>query len=702
MTLFPQLSDTYYVDNDTNILKLMDSTYNKNITINQSFWSEADVDTRYVAGDQTLYNDNLFGNLPNYRRKQFNFNRIRRVINMITGYQKQHRKSTQVIPVHADSQHTADQFTKLHYHVQQHSNVLETISEAFEGAVIAGMNLLSVYMDYTRDPINGNIGVDNVSFNGYLIDSFFKKKDLSDCNSIWTRKYLSRNQINALLPGRDEEIQSLRGCGNRDGKFQFLPESYAYAQQDLLIYDEFWYLSTRTAKTIVDVETGETTEWRSSDEDLAEFLSIYPQTTVVKNEIPTVRLAIVVQGKVMYHGPNPMGIDCYPFVPVWAYYQPEIPYFPLRCQGVTRGLRDCQALYNRRLITSLDILESQITSGYKYKENALVNPKDVFLSGQGRGLALRAEAQMTDVEQILPPQVPPSMLQLCETLGNEINQISGVNDELLGSAIDEKAGILSLLRQGAGLVTLQGLFDNLDQSQKLLGNIITKLMQANWTPGKVARILGEEPSEEFYNRAFSEYDAIVEEAPLTSTQKQLALQQALYLKEMGIDIPTEYIIENMQLPNKDKLLEQVQQREQAQQQQEQQMAQLQMENQRVDNETKMGFADAQHAMAQERLNKVRLDSAVAIEKIEKADSDKTEAFLNLVKAVKELEGMDIQQIGQAMQMMISTQQAQQAADKAEQDKMMAQQEMQQRAAMQAQQRQAMQQPQQTQQQPMQQ
>lgn len=680
MTLFPQLSDTYYVDNDHNILKMMDNTYAKYITINQSFWSEADVDHRFVAGDQTIYND-IYGNLPAFRRRQFSFNRIRRIINMISGYQRQHRKSTMVTPLEESAQRTADQFTKLLYHVNNHGNVLETISEAFEGACIGGMNLLSTYLDYTRDPVNGDIKVDNVGYNSYLIDPYFKKKDLSDCNSLWTRKYLTRNQVMSLLPGREDEIKGLAGWGNRDGKFQFMPESYAYGMQDLIIYDEFWYLSTRSQQTIVDTETGETIEWRGEDDDLREFLRMYPQTMVLKHEIPSVKLAIVVQGKVMYHGPNPMGIDSYPFVPVWAYYMPEIPYFPWRVQGVTRGIRDAQFLYNRRVITSLDILESQINSGWKYKENALVNPKDVFLQGQGRGLALRAEAQMTDAEQILPPQVPPSMLQLAESLGNEIQQISGVNEELLGSAVDEKAGILSLLRQGAGLVTLQGLFDNLDQSQRLLGKLHMEMLQANWTPGKVARIINDEPTEEFYNRAFGKYDAIVEEAPLTSTQKQLALQQCLYLREMGVPIPTEYIIDNMQLPKKDELLEKIQQQEQQQAQQEQQMEQMQMQNMQVDNETKLGFAAAQKAMAEERINKVRLDQAVAIEKLEEGDTKKTEAFLNLVKAVKEIEGIDIDQIIKTMNMMHSSQQAQHAQDMAEGEQDMKRQEMQSRMQM---------------------
>jgi len=62
----------------------------------------------------------------------------------------------------------------------------------------------------------------------------------------------------------------------------------------------------------------------------------------------------------------------------------------------------------------------------KYKENALVNPKDVFLQGQGRGLAIKAEAQMDDVQQILPPQVPPSMIQLSEMLAMKYNRSRSV------------------------------------------------------------------------------------------------------------------------------------------------------------------------------------------------------------------------------------------------------------------------------------
>lgn len=658
MTLFPQLSSTYYVDNDRDILKLMDYTYSKYITINQSFWSEADIDARFHAGDQALYNE-IFGNLPAFRKRQFNFNRIRRIVNMISGYQRQHRKSVVATPVENSDQETASQFSKLMMHINTHGKVLETFSDACEGSLISGMNLMSMWLDYRTDPVNGDIRVDNVAYNGYLIDPYFKKHDLSDCNSIWTRKYLTKFQVQSLLPGREDEIKGLSGWGNRDGKFQFLPESYNYGMQDLLIYDEFWYLDNREQKNLVDIESGECTEWKGQDDDLADFLHRYPQVTVVKNIIPTVKLAIIVQGKVMYHGPNPLNIDCYPFVPVWTYYSPHIPYFPWRIQGVVRGLRDSQYLYNRRRIIELDILESQITSGWKYKENALVNPKDVFLQGQGRGLALKAEAMMTDVEQIMPPQVPPSMIQLSELLGKEIQEISGVSEELLGMADDDKAGVLSMLRQGANLVTLQPIFDNFDRALKLLGEVELKLIQNNWTPGKVRRIIEEEPTAQFYNRTFGKYDCIVEEGLNTSTQRQMQFVQLLNLKEMGVPVPTEQLIEASTLQNKKELIEAITQQEQQQMQQMQEEKQAQIAVMQAQIKDLESRAMANEGLGVERASRVSENQALAVERIAAAEHERESASLDKIKSIKEITDIDLGHIQKAVEIIKMMQESQQ-------------------------------------------
>lgn len=670
MTLFPNLSDSYYVDNDNNVLKLMDYTYSKYITINQSFWSEADIDNRFKVGDQTLWND-IYGNLPAFRRRQFNFNRIRRVLNMITGHQRQHRKALSVIPVEGSDQETADQFSKLLYHVNDNGNVLHTISDAFEGAITTGMNLLSVWMDYRGDPVNGDIRVDNVSYNGYLIDPYFKKQDLSDCNSLWTRKYVSRIQAKALLPGHEKDIENMSGCGNRDGKFQFMPQAYNYGMQDLLVYDEFWYLDSRPQKMLIDATTGEAMEWKGQEEDLKEFLRLYPHIITSTSEVPTVKLAIVLQGKVMYHGPNPLGIDKYPFVPVWGYYEPQVPYFPWRVQGVVRGLRDSQYLYNRRKVIELDILESQINSGYMYKENALVNPDDVFMQGQGRGLAVKQEASMDDVRKIEPAQVPPSMIELSKILGQEISEISGVNEELLGAADDDKAGILSMLRQGAGLTTLQILFDQLDQSQKLLGQIELELIQKNWTPGKVQRIVDQQPGEEFYNRAFGKYDALVVEGFNTPTQKQMQANQMLTLLQGGILQPTPEILDQLlgalSIQNKKEIIDGIKQSQEAQAKEAQQQQQVQIEVLKAQIEDLKARAMANEGLGYERASRIEENRALAIERIAEAQKDRDLGTYERIKAVKELSDIDLDQLIKSLDILekIQTQQAKAASEQKE-------------------------------------
>lgn len=656
--LFPQLATEYYDEKDKGIIDRMTAFYSESITINQAFWGEADTDTRFYNGDQTLWND-LYGNLPANRRRQFYFNRIRRVINMISGHQRRNRKSTIVTPVENADSDTADQFSKILLWANQQDGILETISESFEGALVTGMNLLHVWMDYREDPVSGNIKVSNCSYNSFLIDPYFRRPDLSDCNALWKRSFLTKRECISLLPDKAEIILGLMGQDNRDGKFQYMPESYNYGLKNLLTYDEYYYRDYRTQKMLVDTQTGETLEWKSQDtEALKAFLAAYPTVTVVDQEIPTIRLAIVVQGKVMYDGPQPMGIDNYPFVPVFAYYSPQSPYFPWRIQGVARGLRDAQYLYNRRKVIELDILESQINSGWKYKENALINPKDIFLSGQGRGLALKEEALMTDVEQIIAPAIPASMIQLSEILGKEISEISGVNEELLGSAMDDKAGVLSMLRQGAGLTTLQNLFDQLDLSQKLLGKLMINLIQANFMPGKIKRIIEQEPSPQFYNKAFGKYDAVVEEGFNTSTQRQMQFAQLLQLREVGVPIPNESLIEACTLQEKKKLIETIQAEQQSMQQLQQQQLQVQMQEQQARTELAKARAVADQGLGLERVSRIEENKALAEERRSQAHKDEEIGLLNLVKALKEIDGIDIEQVSKliALSKMVKTEQ----------------------------------------------
>ena len=434
-----------------------------------------------------------------------------------------------------------------------------------------------------------------------------------------------------------------RSTAFKDDKFYYMPENYQIQTNDLVALDEYWYSCSREANYIVDKTSNEIQEFEGSVEDFKRVQYIYNyQFRLIKKPKKTVRRSILVNGRTVIDESDPNKIDMYPFVPFLGYFTPDTPYYSYKFKGIVRDVRDSQYLFNRRKVADLDILESQ-QQGLKVKKGALVSPDDSLNRGNGRVLVVDDKKQMTDVEQmqIIPPS--PVMLEMEKMLEKIQYKITGVNEELMGSAVDDKAGILSMLRQGAGLTTLQKLFDQFDESQKLCGDIMIKIIQKNWTYNKIKKFIGEEPTPEFDNKAFSQYGCKVVQGVLTESQHQMEFQQLLYLYELtGSSNPVilNRAIEVSTIQEKDKLLELMQKHQEAQSEQENQMKKLQMQQIQVDNETKLAYARSQDGLAQERVAKIQTDKAVAEDKLSRAAQEDTASLLNLVKTIKELQSID--------------------------------------------------------------
>jgi len=622
----------------------MENAWDVNSSQNIYYQTQAEIDLRFYSNDQTIFSD-MYGSEMPYNRQQFNFNLIRRIVEMPVGFQRQNRKSTVSIPLEGSDQRTADQFTKLLMWNDQQDNVNETISQAFRGACITGMNLLQVWVDYGKDPISGDIKVDNCAYNSFIIDPYFKKQDLSDCNFIWKRSFVTHEQAQFLLPDYKEELSQIGVSGLSDGKFTYMPELiFNSGAQKLLTYDEFFYRSYRKAIMLHDPTRGSTIEWTFSEKQLKEFLRGAPHIQVERTLKPTVNQGIVVQGRVFYHGGNILGVDDYPFVPVFAYYTPELNTLENRIQGLVRPLRDTQFLFNRTMINMLDIWESQPNSGWVAKEDTVVNPKSLHKTGQGQVIWRKKGSTPEDLVKMTPATIPQGFFEMNTQLNNLTQMISGVNEEMLGAATDDKAGILGMLRQGAGLLTLRTLFDQLDVSQSLLGRIRMKIMQNNFTPAKVERVLAEDPTREFYDRDFGTYDTAVEEGFNTSTQRQLEFAQLLHMKEVGIAIPEGRLIQAATIQNKDEIIQEMQQEAQQAQQVEQQAAQALQEEQAARTNLANARAVADQGLGMERVSRIQENQQLAVERRAEAHKDIAQANLNRIKGLKELEEIDINQI----------------------------------------------------------
>lgn len=640
--------EDFYVDNDRSVLTYMNDVYEQNSSMWLQFMYEGDIDTRFAAGDQEAIYNYIGTNYNYFKRNQINFNQIRSIRNMISGHQRRNRKTSVVVPQGMEDQETADQLSEMLLWAMNKSDAFNVISKSFEGALTAGMNLVSTYMDYQDDPANGDICINNIGYNSFLIDPFFKKLDLSDCNYIWTRKWLTKDQVKCLLPGRENDIDAMPTTGQRDGKFPYMPESLNYRAKNLLPYDEFWYMDTREEYRLVDMKTGNSTQWRGNDENLNVYLQIYPQLKKIKVTLPSVKLAIVINNRVFYNGKNPYNIHSFPFVPFVGYFDPDIPYFHSRIQGIVRDLRDAQWSYNRRMRLNLDYLEAGISRGVKFVEGALVDPQDAFLNGSGKGLPIKSGHSLDEVQEIPPPQLPPSWFQEIEKLQSDMTRISGVNEELMGAADDNKAGILSMLRQGAGLTTLQPLFDNLDYSQRILAKLYLNLIQNNFTPEKIQRIINKQPTQEITNLDFVKYDCQVIDGTLTANQQIMEFQQLWEMMQAGLPIPPDLLLKNAPLQNKKDLMEAIEMQQKQQSDMQEMQTQLQLEEIRARTNLAHARAYADEGLGSERLARIPENRALAVERVAAAKKDLESGTLDEVRAAKEIQGMNLDQLMQAI------------------------------------------------------
>ncbi len=621
--------------NANNIVNILQNIYTRFQSVEEVRWSESNTDVRFYAGDQDyVYQYYTFA--PNYNFKNFYFNIIRQPICMITGYQRQHRKSISVVPVEMASQHTADQFNKLLSFSHGKRHILEKFSDAIEQSITSGMVLIQPYLDFKQDPINGDLDLKIWEYNSFMVDPYFREPDMSDCNWVWLEKFLSKKEAIAQFPEHAELIGSMGGYSNRDGQFYFLPENYNIARNDLLVLSYYWYRSNRTQKRLYNRETGEITEWRDSKEAIKEYLEVFPQLEEIEVEVPTWNVAVILNKSVLYIGENPLGFDECPFIPIYWDYEPWQAQYNLRVRSLVRYLRDAQFLFNRRIILNHDISESSINSGWIYKENSVVNEENIMYAGQGKHIVVKEGYEITDIQKIVPNAVPPSDMQLADQMQQLISPLALVTPELMGASSEQGlAGITEMLRQGAGLVTLQKYFDQWDRALKLLGVLEMRIIQIRWTAFKVSRIIKEQPTQEFYDKNFSQYDVLPEESLNTTVQRQQQFAQLLQLREMGIPVPTAFLLKNSTLQGKDELIESIQREEQLQSELAQQKAQLdlavlesQLQGQHASTAEKL-------AMARERVSRTKSNVGLEHERFSELSKNHALAVKEKMGAIKE-------------------------------------------------------------------
>lgn len=633
-------------DNKLYIKKMMEDFYSSSITQWQSYWNQANIDRRFAAGDQRF----LAGiDGENYQNQKFVFNLIHQHRQIILGHQRKNRKSSIVVPTEDRYQQVSDDYTGCLMWMMQSGKMLHKISEAFDIALVTGLCMTQRWKDYSHDPVDGRVKLRNYGPTTMIMDPWWKEMDMSDCRAIWTRDFVNHKQLMGLLPDPDleSELKYIPKSYASYMRFTFMPENYQILRKrkDNYAYDQFYYADERDVKLVHSYSRAETYEVKGDDETVRMWIDLEfddeekENVEIIKTKKPCVNLAIAVNDKIIY---DEFYADSYDFTPTIAYFDPDVVNYNFRFQGIVRPIRDTQYLFNRRMQTQLQIIESLPTSGIYVTEDALLDKQDAFKTGPGQVVPIK---KGYDPRQVIvpmqPPQIDATAMKMTDDLMGLSSTLLGVNQELLGMASDSETGIQEVLRQGASLTSLNTLFDNLDLSQQMISFGLLSEVQ-DMSPSLVEKILGRPPSRDFYNLSIKKFNIEVEDGLNTQTQKQMQFAQIVTLAEKGLIKPSpSVLLKSSTIQNKQDLIDDAEQQQQMMQQQAQAQQQADLNVAQANAQLLNSQSQANQANALEKMSKIEDNQAMAMERRAKAIDELDDATLRKIEGIKRLQELDL-------------------------------------------------------------
>ncbi len=651
--------------------------FQENYRYARDYWAPfvKDAQVYTLAASGYTWSDNERKELIKEGREPLELNIMRRPLQFYSGYLRDNINQIIYAPVEGSDQKTADQFTKLSYYVWDKGQGFPTFLDSCDEAFKSGISLCGIRMDYSKDFINGDIRFFNRTYNSFYLDPTFQSIDLHDAAFAITRDLVDKQYTKQLLPFVDPKQIDELTMGFRDDKFQqYHPEFTTFSRnKNLIAYDQYYKRVTRTRKFLVDMRSSfyrDITDLPREEIKKLEFgihrfrkmrenadeLQINPEdipdVEIRDVERGFVELNVMLNGERVYCGDDKTGINqTYPFVPNICYMEPSIWMPSQRIQGIASCNYSAQRQFVKRHMKIIDMMDSEISTGFKYLLGAVPDISDMQQSGQSKLIGVdpeHAPMGLDSVQQLQGGGCNPALIQYQQVLDQLTLTLSNVTESVLG--IDDKTG-LQISGRAAEQRIAQGLrgnrkvLENMETAQQILGGLVLTTMQAHYPAGKVERILGERPTEQFYEKEFEQYDAVIKEGIRSKSQRDAYYYELVNLKRDGIvDVPQAEIIKALAMAGLSDLEEAMKAQDEMLAKKEaqlQQVEQMKMESMNAKKEADLGLAQSRRA-------DVVSKNALAEERASEATENIANAALERAKAMSEISDLNEKRIIQVL------------------------------------------------------
>jgi hypothetical protein len=253
-----------------------------------------------------------------------------------------------------------------------------------------------------------------------------------------------------------------------------------------------------------------------------------------------------------------------------------VPYFPHLRNGHTLGLvenlLDPQEVLNKVTSQELHVINTTANSGYKVKAGALANMtiEELEQKGAQTGLVIEVNGDPDkDVQKIAPNQVPQGLDRVSYKAEESIKTISGVSDSMQGMDRADVAAKAIQTKRQAGSTNLVKPLDNLIRTDSLVARNILDLIQEFYTEERLITITKNGMTGETEDIAVNqvtpegtimndltlgEYAVVVSSVPMRETMEDSQFEQAMALREAGVQIPDEVLVDSSRLQRKSEII----------------------------------------------------------------------------------------------------------------------------------------------------
>jgi len=478
----------------------------------------------FYAGHQWAQED--IDILTQQGRPHVVFNRTARTINSVTGLEIQNRQEVSFFPRQLGNAGKSEVLTGAAKWARDECDAEDEESEAFEDMIICGMGWTETRLDYETDA-EGVILIERFDPLEGIVDHTSKKRNCEDSRFRGRIKSYSVDEYKERWPGKEVPKGRFLSTEDEEKQIQDLsPGSYSPDNQDVsdnakeVQVCQWQYYEIQKVRMVQD-ESGKMTEFpedvfkqRKEALDAAGMKytkqsmpkRVYKQCFLNADEIleeddcPVNEFTLLVTTGLRDRNTN-----------TWF--------------GLVRPMKDPQRWANKWLSQIQHILNTQAKSGkLLWETGAFKNPRKAKEEWSSPDAMAELNAGgLAKVEQIQPAAYPDGVDRLLQYAMSAINDVPGVNLELMGLANRDQANVLEQSRKQAGVTILAKFFDSLRRYRKKQGRVLAEFIQQYISDGRLIRISGELGPQYvplIRDPGMLKYDVVVDDAPTSTNMKE--------------------------------------------------------------------------------------------------------------------------------------------------------------------------------------